>query len=92
MIDHKLFQHYFFNFWKEKSRDVLLDKAYLLDSIIESPSNLYNVCEGVAFGDETSLHQYSGALIGFKQPVAFLYHTGGGTRLEDKITVKTTLE
>lgn len=52
MIDHKLFQHYFFNFWREKSRDVLLDKAYLLDSIIESPANLYNICEGMAFADE----------------------------------------
>lgn len=52
MIENKLFQHYFFNFWKEKSRDVLLEKTYLLGSIIESPANLYNVCEGIAFGEE----------------------------------------
>jgi len=89
MIDHKLFQHYFFNFWREKSRDVLLEKAYLLDSIIESPANLYNICEGVAFADESNL--YGGALIGFKQPVAFLYHTGGN-RCEEKITIKTSAE
>ena len=60
MIDHKLFQHYFFNYWRENSRDVLLDKAYLLDSIIESPANLYNVCEGMAFGDDNiALYQSS---------------------------------
>ena len=46
MRDFKLFQHYFFNFWKEKARDTLLDKDYLLDSIVESPRNLYNICEG----------------------------------------------
>ena len=67
MIDHKLFQHYFFNFWIEKSRDVLLEKTYLLDSIIESPANLYNVCEGLAFGEDlSSSHNSTGALIGFK--------------------------
>lgn len=65
MRDHKLFQHYFFNFWKEKARDVLLEKAYLLDSIIESPSNLYNVCEGLAFNDELVPNSHGG-LIGFK--------------------------
>ena len=37
MRDQKLFQHYFFNFWRDKSRDTLLDKDYLLESIIESP-------------------------------------------------------
>jgi hypothetical protein len=31
MREFKLFQHYFFNFWREKSRDVLLEKGYLLD-------------------------------------------------------------
>ncbi len=86
MVDHKLFQHYFFNYWREKSRDFLLDKPYLLDSIIESPANLYNICEGMAFSDDMA--HSNGAYIGFKQPVAFLYHTGG-SRCEDKIVVKT---
>jgi hypothetical protein len=90
MRDQKLFQHYYFNFWKEKARDVLLEKAYLLDSIIESPANLYNVCEGVAFGDEFTQNNHGG-LIGFKQPVAFLYHTGA-SRCEDRIIVKSTLD
>ena len=37
MRDMKLFQHYFFNFWKERSRDSLLERPYLVDNIIESP-------------------------------------------------------
>ena len=68
----------------------MLEKAYLLDSIIESPSNLYNVCEGIAFGDEFTQGNHGG-LIGFKQPVAFLYHTGA-SRCEDRIIVKSTLD
>ncbi len=53
MRDQKLFEHYFFNFWKEKAREMLLEKAYLMDSIVESPVNLYNICEGVAFNEES---------------------------------------
>lgn len=82
MLDHKLFSHYFFNFWREKSRDTLQEKKYLLDSIIESPAHLYNICEGVCCEQET--HFLQGSLIGFKQPVAFLYQTGQAER----ITVK----
>lgn len=90
LLDHKLFQHYFFNFWRERSRDILLEKQYLLDSIIESPQNLYNMCEAMAFGHSDSHHaaHEQGALIGFKQPVAFLYHTGAA-RCEEQIIVRT---
>jgi len=37
MRDMKLFQHYFFNFWKERCRDNLLERPYLVENIIESP-------------------------------------------------------
>lgn len=76
MRDMKLFQHYFFNFWKERSREVLLERPYLVDNIIESPQNLYNICEGVGY---VEVEQYNGKIqfyIGFRQPVPFLYHTG----------------
>jgi hypothetical protein len=29
--DFKLFQHYFFSFWREKARDSLLERDYLLE-------------------------------------------------------------
>ena len=35
--DMKLFQHYFFNFWRERARDNLLDRTYLVENIVESP-------------------------------------------------------
>ena len=88
MRDFKLFQHYFFNFWKEKARDTLLDKDYLLDSIVESPQNLYNICEGYSFVDEEDFGTKRCSYIGFKQPVAFLYYAGG-SRQEDNFMVKS---
>lgn len=52
MKDFKLFQHYFFSFWREKARDSLLERDYLLEQIVESPQNLFNICEGLAFSEE----------------------------------------
>ena len=51
MREHKLFQHYFVNYYFNESGQASGKKMkqYLLDSIIESPSNLYNICEGMAF-------------------------------------------
>lgn len=49
MREMKLFQHYFFNFWKDRSRDSLLERPYLVDNIVESPQNLYNMCEGLGY-------------------------------------------
>ena len=77
MREMKLFQHYFFNFWREKSRDVLLEKDYLMDQIVENPEALYNVCDGVCFVDDEDFGSKRCEYIGFRQPVAFLYHTGG---------------
>ncbi len=31
MRDFKLFQHYFFSFWKEKARDSLQERDYLME-------------------------------------------------------------
>ena len=86
MRDFKLFQHYFFNFWRERSRDTLLDKDYLLDSIVESPQNLYNICDGLAFVDEEDLINGTrrSCFIGFRHPVAFLYHAGSGSTKSDE--------
>ena len=85
MRDFKLFQHYFFNFWREKSRDTLLDKDYLLESIVESPQNLYNICEGLAFIEEDDFHMGGrrSCYIGFRHPVAFLYHAGASSKPEE---------
>lgn len=66
MRDIKLFYHYFFNFWKERSRDNLLERTYLVENIIESPQNLYNMCEGVGY---VEVEHYSGKTfyyIGFR--------------------------
>lgn len=87
MRDFKLFQHYFFNFWRERSRETLLDKDYLLDSIVESPQNLYNICDGLAFVDEEDFINIGTSrrtcYIGFRHPVAFLYHAGSGAKPEE---------
>ena len=90
MRDFKLFQHYFFNFWKESSRETLLDKDYLVESIVESPQNLYNICDGHAFVEEDdyvtvgvnfgSSNAKKVSYIGFRHPVAFLYHAGAASR------------
>ena len=87
MREFKLFQHYFFNFWREKSRDVLLDKGYLLDQIVESPQALYNVCDAVCFVDDEDFGSKRVEYLGFRQPVAFLYHTGKGA--EETLQVKS---
>lgn len=66
MRDMKLFHHYFFNFWKERSRDALLERTYLVENIVESPQNLYNMCEGVGY---VEIEHYSGKAfhyIGFR--------------------------
>ena len=66
MREMKLFEHYFFNFWKERCRDNLLERPYLLENIIESPTNLYNICEGVGY---VEVEQYNGKItfyIGFR--------------------------
>lgn len=66
MRDMKLFQHYFFNFWKERSREGLLERPYLVENIVESPQNLYNICEGVGY---VEVEQYNGKTtfyIGFR--------------------------
>lgn len=41
-------------YWKESARDVLNERRYLMDSVIESPVNLYNACEGVGMDTYTS--------------------------------------
>ena len=76
MRDMKLFHHYFFNFWKERSRDALLERTYLLENIVESPQNLYNICEGVGYVEVEHYNGKTHHYIGFRQPVPFLYHTG----------------
>ena len=88
MRDFKLFQHYFFSFWKEKSRDTLLERSYLMDQIVESPQNLYNICEGIAYVDEGDWGNRRSEYIGFRQPVAFLYHTGNSKGEENMISSK----
>jgi len=57
MREMKLFEHYFFNFWKDRSRDHLLERPYLVENIVESPQNLYNMCEGVGY---VEIEQYNG--------------------------------
>lgn len=87
MREMKLFEHYFFNFWKERCRDNLLERPYLLENIIESPTNLYNICEGVGY---VEVEQYNGKItfyIGFRQPVPFIYHTGN-SRTEELLMAK----
>ena len=66
----------------------MLDKDYLLDSIVESPQNLYNICEGLSFVDEEDFGTKRCNYIGFKQPVAFLYYAGS-SRPEDNFMVKS---
>lgn len=41
MRDMKLFQHYFFNFWKERSREGLLERPYLVENI--APESLQHL-------------------------------------------------
>jgi hypothetical protein len=75
MRDMKLFEHYFFNFWKERARENLLERPYLVDNIVESSQNLYNICEGLGYS-EVEFNGKVNYFIGFRQPVPFLYHTG----------------
>ena len=86
----KLFQHYFFSFWKEKSRESLLQRDYLLETIVESPQNLYNICEAVAVIEEEEYGSKK-TFVGFRQPLAFLYHTGN-TKSEEMLIKNTRLE
>lgn len=57
----------------------------MLDSIVESPQNLYNICDGLAFVDEEDLSVGSrrACYIGFRHPVAFLYHAGAASRPDE---------
>jgi len=83
MRDLKLFNYYFYSFWKEKFREHLLERDYLCETIVDSPQNLYNICEGLAIVEEEE-YGAKRTFIGFKQPLAFLYHTGN-TRLEEQM-------
>jgi hypothetical protein len=64
----------------------LLEKGYLLDQIVESPQALYNVCDAVCFIDDEDFGSKRVEYLGFRQPVAFLYHTGKGA--EENLLVK----
>ena len=88
MRDMKLFQHYFFNFWKERSRDSLLERPYLVENIVESPQNLYNICEGVGYVEVENYSGKTNFYIGFRQPVPFLYHTGNSRAEEMMMQTK----
>ena len=52
---------------------MIAQKDYLVEPIVESPRNLYNQCEGLAFTCEEFAAKKS--YIGFKQPLQFLYQT-----------------
>ena len=79
--DIKLQNYYFFSFWKERYRDNLLERSYLSESIVESPENLFNTCEGVG-AIESEEFGTKKSFIGLRQPLAFLYHTGNSKHEE----------
>jgi hypothetical protein len=107
MRDTKLFQHYFFSFWREKARDSLLERDYLLEQIISSPQNLFNMVDSLAFSDDDASMSTStpnttllscpqaplassstSCYLGFRQPLAFLYHTGNCRTEESTLKVQ----
>eukprot|EP00347_Sterkiella_histriomuscorum_P017103 403350657 len=84
MREHKLFMHYYFQFWDEKMRKNILSKNYLIDTIVESAQNLYDQHDGLAFvedGERGSKRYY----LGFKQPNQFLTHSGNNQRVDELI-------
>ncbi len=81
--------HYYFQFWDEKMRKNIISKDYLVETIVESAQNLYHQCDGLAFVDEDEFGSKK-CYVGFKQPLQFLYHTGGNQKAED-LLLRTSL-
>ena len=61
----------------ERARKLISQKDYLVEPIVESPKNLYNQCEGLAFTQDE--FQSKKTYIGFKQPLQFLYQTASSS-------------
>jgi hypothetical protein len=73
ILEQKLWTNYFYTgqsgqfLFDERARKMIAQKDYLVEPIVESPKNLYNQCEGLAFTCEEFATKKS--YIGFKQPL-----------------------
>ena len=69
-------------------RKGIITKDYLVDTLVESSQNFYHQCDGLSFVDEDEFGSKKW-FIGFKQPLQFLYHTGGNQKPDDLLLRQT---